>query len=54
MSPSVARLSRSNMARTQSQDRPEFLEVEVDKVAETISSPRFVLGEENRNLPSRM
>jgi hypothetical protein len=37
---------RPAMGRTQSQDRPGFLDVEVDKVAETLSSPRFVVSED--------
>jgi hypothetical protein len=37
---------RPTMGRTQSQDRHEFLDVEVDQVADTLSSPRFVVSEE--------
>ena len=43
--PLHAHLSRPSMGRTQSQDRPGFLDVEVDHVTEKISSPRFVVSE---------
>jgi hypothetical protein len=39
---------RPSMGRTQSQDRPGFLDVEVDQVTETLSSPRFVVSEDGR------
>jgi len=39
---------RPSMARTQSQDRPEFLDVEVEKVAHTLSSPSFVVSEDSQ------
>jgi len=39
-SPAVVSL-RPAVNRTQSQDRHRFLDIEVEKVAETISSPRF-------------
>jgi hypothetical protein len=34
------------MARTQSQDRHKFLDVDVDRVAEKLSSPQFVVSNE--------
>lgn len=40
-------LSRSLTARTQSQDRHKFADVDVDGVAKTISSPRFVVSEDS-------
>ncbi len=43
--PIHAHLSRPSVGRTQSQDRPGFLDVDVDGVVETISSPRFVVSE---------
>jgi hypothetical protein len=39
-------LSRPSMARTQSQDRHKFLDVDVDRVAEKLSSPQFVVSNE--------
>src|SRR5579859_1065537 len=39
--PSAQRIIRPNMARTKSEGRNSFLEVAVEKVAETMSSPRF-------------
>lgn len=44
-----AHLARPSIGRTQSQDRPEFLDVDVDRVAETLSSPRFVVSESVTN-----
>jgi hypothetical protein len=41
-----SQLSRAAIARTQSQDRPEFSDVDVDRVARSLSSPGFVLSEE--------
>jgi hypothetical protein len=41
-----SQLSKAPMSRTQSQDRPNFLDADVDRVAQTLSSPRFVLSEE--------
>jgi hypothetical protein len=43
-SPAVSNL-RPGMNRTQSQDRHRYLDVDVDKVTETISSPRFVVSD---------
>lgn len=43
--PIHAHLSRPSAGRTQSQDRPGFLDVDVDRVVETLSSPRFVVSE---------
>lgn len=43
--PIPAHLSRPSVGRTQSQDRPGFLDVDVDRVVETLSSPRFVVSE---------
>lgn len=43
--PLHAHLARPSINRTQSQDRPTFLDVDVDRVAETLSSPRFVVSE---------
>jgi len=54
VSPSITRLNRAFMARTQSQDRPEFLEVEVDRVVETMSSPRFVVSVEEKRKPTSL
>ena len=42
-------LSRPSMARTQSQDRHIFSGVDVDGIADTLSSPRFVVNEEYNN-----
>ena len=39
-------LSKPSMGRTQSQDRHEFLDTQVDGVTKTLSSPQFVLSEE--------
>jgi hypothetical protein len=45
-----SQLSRPLIARTQSEDRHKFADVDVDSVAKTISSPRFVVSEDsNRN-----
>jgi len=41
-------LSRPPMARTQSQDRHKFLDVDVDRVAEKLSSPQFVVSNEGK------
>jgi hypothetical protein len=41
-----SQLSRPLIARTQSQHRHKFVDVDVDRVAETISSPRFVVSED--------
>src|SRR5271170_6525903 len=37
-------LSRPGMLRTQSQDRPGYSDPEVDRVVDSISSPRFVVS----------
>ena len=42
-----SQLSRPLIGRTQSQDRHKFADVDVDHVAETISSPRFVVSEDS-------
>ena len=39
-------LSRPSMGRTQSQDRHEFLDIDVDGVTKILSSPQFVVSEE--------
>lgn len=39
-------LSRPSIGRTQSQDRPEFLDVDVDGVTKTLSSQQFVVSKE--------
>ena len=39
-------LSRPSVGRTQSQDRHEFLDTDVDGVTKTLSSPHFVVSEE--------
>ena len=41
-------LSRPAIARTQSQDRQKFLDVDVDRVAEKLSSPQFVVSNEEK------
>ena len=39
-------LSRPSIGRTQSQDRPEFLDIDVDGVTKTLSSQQFVVSKE--------
>ena len=48
-SPAVAKL-RPVVARTQSEGRQRYLDVEVEKVTESISSPRFVVSD-NKESP---
>lgn len=43
-----SQLSRPLIERTQSQDRHKFADVDVDRVAKTISSPRFVVSEDSK------
>lgn len=45
-SPAYARLNRPVLGRSQSEDRHRFLDAEVEKVAETMSSPRFVVNDD--------
>ena len=49
--PLPAQLSRPSMTRTQSQDRHAFSDVDVDvnSIADTLSSPRFVVSKENND-----
>jgi len=44
LSPAVAKL-RPGMGRTQSEDRQRYLDIEVERVTESISSPRFVVSD---------
>jgi hypothetical protein len=48
-----SQLSRSLIPRTQSQDRHKFVDVDVDRVAKTISSPRFVVSEDSNGKESQ-
>lgn len=43
-------LSRPSIGRTQSQDRPEFLDIDVDGVTKTLSSTQFVVSKETEKM----